>query len=1183
MSLTLIGRTIDKYRIDKQLGEGGMGAVFEAFHMTLQRRVAFKIVHPHLASQAQFQQRFLNEAQTVAKLDHPSIVKVYDAGFSDGILFIAMEYIEGGTLSQHIKSFTQKKKAFKLREGLFILAQAADALDYAHHRPEKIIHRDIKPDNIMLRKLDVPDAPGEPPLRTVITDFGLAKAALGPDGGTMTGSFLGTPAYMSPEQCRGQTLDGRSDIYSLGIVLYQIATGRLPFMIRTPAEAVTKHLFETPPPADQVRPGLPAAVVQIINRALAKESGARFGRAKQMADALRQVAHQLADDETQSVYFTPARPSESIVTQVESFAHAPSVAAGFSRVQAGARDQIVITRAGVPPQTVVVNKPSLTIGRTPDNDVQLDLEKISRHHARIDQTPDGYSVTDLGSTNGTMLDANRLLEGVPQSWESGQTLRIGNCFLRWTMGQQASVPMASMQQTPYPQQMGAGRQPYASAFTASAFDSMQTPLGASRLQSSGGRIGVVVKPTELRVEPGQRETLQVQIFNRGMTVDHFDLSMSGLNREWYSLPQESVELMPGAQGALTVLLHPPRSSSTTAGDHKFKLTVRAQSDQEAAAAKANLHVLPFVAFSAELHPSIIEHKKSARLSINNESNHPTTFAIEASDPAATIRFGGVPPSIEVDAGAAVTREIKISARKRHWLGMKKSMPYAIAVTPMDGQGVAIPQRKNGQMSVKPIIPRWVVRGVGMLLTLGLLAGAFLYTRITNEQKAEIATQTAVAEAGANSAEQTRQAADANAAATKVAADAALATAAAEGTKSAEAAQLAGDDDGDGLSNQQELALGTEPDNPDTDQDGLSDGQEVNIFSTQPKNQDSDTDGMLDGLEVQNGTQPLNPDTDGDGLPDGIDDDPLVPALPTPNVPATQAAIAAAAALEAANAEATQTAIAEAALSSADATATQVSIDTTTEAVKAAVAATETAIAQAVTVAPPGLWEGVWASQCDVILCEKMEIRQSGNEIEGVFANGNGKLIGEVEGNFASGKWSLGGADGSFDFWLNEDGKSWNGNWNKTFGWCGGRSNSDVPASCGVASWYGQWKTACGTGDCEVMEIIQTGEKIFGTYANSEGIIEGTVQGTALTGSWNRNGGSGTIGYYMLPDGEQFNGNWNTDFEWCGGRSGNGLPDPCLNSGFVVFTPVELVIDPVFVDPEPAEPILGEPPILIVEP
>ncbi len=279
----LIGQSLDRYQIVTLLGEGGMGAVFKARDVTLQRDVAVKVMHPQLARRPNFQERFLQEARTAARMDHPGIVKVFDFGQARDLLYIVMEFIPGANLRQMLQDLKKESKWIVLPEALQLVRQVALALDYAHD--QGVLHRDIKPDNIMLKA----ERGDGLPYRPVLTDLGLAKLL---EGGMLTqeGMSMGTPAYMSPEQALGEETDARSDVYSVGILLYELAVGRLPFAVKTITEAIRCHTKEPPPVPRSIRPDLPEGVERVILRAIEKDAGDRYADAASLARGLGDLA-----------------------------------------------------------------------------------------------------------------------------------------------------------------------------------------------------------------------------------------------------------------------------------------------------------------------------------------------------------------------------------------------------------------------------------------------------------------------------------------------------------------------------------------------------------------------------------------------------------------------------------------------------------------------------------------------------------------------------------------------------------------------------------------------------------------------------------------------------------------------------------------------------------------------------
>src|SRR3989440_2875770 len=280
----LNGKTLGTCILENLIGQGGMGAVYLARQIRPSRHVAVKVLLSNVTTNSslykEFLVRFRHEADVVARLEQINIMAIYEYGEQDGIAYLVMPYFPGGSL----RDLLARNSALSLQEAATFIDQAAAALDFAH--AHGVIHRDLKPGNFLL------SSDG----RLVLADFGIARMLWDSDSTfraalTGTGAFLGTPEYMAPEMLNGEPIDHRTDIYALGIVLFQMLSGQVPFIGNTPFAIATKHLQEPPPSLHQINPVIPPTVDSIIQKALAKKREDRYASASEMAQALRNVVN----------------------------------------------------------------------------------------------------------------------------------------------------------------------------------------------------------------------------------------------------------------------------------------------------------------------------------------------------------------------------------------------------------------------------------------------------------------------------------------------------------------------------------------------------------------------------------------------------------------------------------------------------------------------------------------------------------------------------------------------------------------------------------------------------------------------------------------------------------------------------------------------------------------------------
>jgi len=418
-----VGNYLGQYKLVQYLGYGAMARVYKAFHTELRRYAAVKVLHPHFSSDPDFLLQFKAEAQNLARLRHPNIVQVYDASVAGNYPYLVMEFIDGITLKFLIEEYSEKRVRIPLIRALRTIYSVGLALAYAHQR--NIIHRDVKPSNIMIEESG----------RVVLADFGLARLTT-MRSDTETGTIKGTPAYMAPEQALGRSSNPRSDIYSLGVIFYELLTGRQPYSDENPLAIAMKHVSDPLIPPRAVVPEIPEEVEKIVIRSMIKNPNERYSTAKDFLQDLTKVrlkikttrlptaslsSLQLSSDKIAS-WTTPNRPEGR---------HGLQVSMHF--IDTG---QILNLR---------LNR-EYTIGRKHKSqpivpDIDLSPFKafewgISRLHASVSVLEDELTITDIGSSNGTWHAGKRLLVNHPYKLVHGDIVYLGKLKIQFLIYQQ---------------------------------------------------------------------------------------------------------------------------------------------------------------------------------------------------------------------------------------------------------------------------------------------------------------------------------------------------------------------------------------------------------------------------------------------------------------------------------------------------------------------------------------------------------------------------------------------------------------------------------------------------------------------------------------------------------------------------------------------------------------------------
>lgn len=644
--VSLINRRIGDYLLEAQIGAGAVGTVFRARHSS-GRLAAIKLIHPELARERSFGERFMRIAGA-SRLSHPYAVPVEEVGEVSGQFFIRMDLFTNGSLRTLLERHSE---LLPIAKGVDYVRQVAEVLAFAHGRG--VIHRDLKPENVLCGR----PAAGGSVDSVAVVDWGLTQ--LIDTGVTVVGGRApGSPRYMSPEQCKGSGSDHRSDIYSLGVVLYEVATGLPPFRIDTFAEAFDKHVTTAPPPPRSVAPEIPAALESIILRCLAKAPEQRFQSAEEVASELRGLLGTVAPQRLRvhvrlpdaGVTPLPAEPVQhkgdrQIVWRGEEGAKAtPSV-------------------KPMPPAAVKPAAPIAPPALTPSVPV---APGASVAPPASDQPPHKAPADQRGRVH-IKGHAHDLLD-------AGPTLPLG-------IGQ---------------------KDPRAGG------DKGARPASKSK------RIQIVLDRTTLLLVPDQPVVLRVTLLNAGKTTEHFPLSVEGVPTSWVQIPHDPPQLNPQERITVPITIRVPKAPENRAGP--YTVTVRARAllnPDEYATATGEWTVLPFASPSLTITPAKATtwRRSTYTLHARNGGNAPARFVFAGNDEEQSLRYEFLDdPALHLDNGQSADVRVRVRGKMR-WLGSNDTKAFTLRADPValtDGSPpVAIaPAMATGQLVRRALIPTW---------------------------------------------------------------------------------------------------------------------------------------------------------------------------------------------------------------------------------------------------------------------------------------------------------------------------------------------------------------------------------------------------------------------------------------------------------------------------------------------
>ena len=840
------GQLVDGYRIRERLGEGSLGVTYRAFHPVERTDVVFKVLADYLNQQQEVLTQFQELATQLKLLEHPGIVQAMRHGVWREQTFLVTAFIPGPSLRQVL---AQAKAPMAWVDFFQIARQVAAALLYVHE--QGLYHLSLRPENVLFaqEQSESSSRQQEPGYQAVLTDLSVRKIL---EASFQEGSQSDHPlvlAYLSPEQCVASQISTKTDVYTFGIMLYEMIAGEVPFRTPTVADAVAMHMKAVPKQVSQHRIDVPPGIEELVMAMLAKPSRDR----PEMTDVAARLDAAgddlgLRQGSSWDRFAGPAIDVQRRATRREPEPPAPTPGPWKTTGPA----ELHISRRGEQTQVVpLVNKKRFVIGRDSRCDITLNDRRVSRRHCEIRWEDDQATILDLGSNNGTYMERAKLIPHQPEALHSGTAIRIPPFTLRLEAVERAPQPALP-----------------------------QPPDEKAPLDSIGKTASVSLSDDNIEATPGGAPgVLIVNLQNLSRIVDWFSPHVFGIPSDWISGTDQEVRLNPGQQGNATLNFRPPPEPSTTAGSHPVQILIHSR-EQDTVVAKADmvLQVASFSRLETELTPSQIESRTRAtmQITVTNRGNSLAHYTVSAKDDAQVLMFEIEPEEMDVPPAATRVSQVTVAPRKPSWIGRKQMYPFSVNVASDTGETRMV----GAQFRQRSWLPAWLPM-VLMLLCCGAAALAALAGPRLYEMAFPTATVT-ITPTGTLAPTPTLTLTP---------------TPSPTPTPNLTATWEPLDNDHDGLENGDEITRGTEPDIADTDGDGLIDGEEVKLYSTNPLDKDSDKDTWTDGQEVQMAEErfgkggqlcpePNNPDSDADGLKDAVDPDPCDLPTPTPSVTPT---------------------------------------------------------------------------------------------------------------------------------------------------------------------------------------------------------------------------------------------------------------------------------------------------------